>query len=143
MDEFTDFENLRNFAFTMAFVIFIIWLLKRRVRYTNYHDIYRQLMEINITVEKLQALDNILTDINVCTEENMKGVNINVPNSFSNNADYSMLIDGEDNRSELLRQLAYSEHEKQSALLYRQIVALHRIGTKQIISKTDIEVHMD
>lgn len=143
MDEFTDFENLRNFAFTMAFVIFIIWLLKRRVRYTNYHDIYRQLQEINITVEKLQALDNILTDINVATEENMKGVNINVPNSFSNNADYQMIIDGEDNRSELLRQLAYSEHEQQSALLYRQIKALYRIGTKQIDSKTNIEVHID
>lgn len=118
-------------AMCWAVIIWVYILIRRsKHKLINYNDIYAQVQEINLTIEKLRQLDNIITDINVCSDEHLKGVRIDVPDSISQNAAYDVIINGDDDESRILLEFSFRQRNKLSHLLYRQTKNLNYIVAK-------------
>ena len=79
-------------------------------------------------VEQLEALDEIITDLNTCNSQYLKGVRLSVPSALGHNNEYTILADGQGYSSRQLLAIAYSEREEKWEKLKAAITELYTKG---------------
>lgn len=78
--------------------------------------------EMNSTKEQLAAIEEMITDVSVCSpDEHGKFISCEWMSSLGNKLRYDLFVDGNNNTSEELLKIAYSERARLRTLLRQQI----------------------
>lgn len=93
----------------------------------NYNSIYAGVHAIEEITEQIEALEEIITDLNTCNSEAMKSIKLSVPSALKCN-EYTILSDGSDFSSKQLLAIAHSERDRKREMLIKAIAELHNNG---------------
>lgn len=78
--------------------------------------------EMNSTKEQLAAIEEMITDVSVCSpDEHGKFISCEWMSSLGNKFKYDLFVDGTNCASEEMLKIAYSERARLRALLHQQI----------------------
>ena len=95
--------------------------------------------KLSILVDRLEQLEEIITDIQSSSTKNLKGVRIIVPSTLGKNNEHQMLINGNDFTSKQLLSITYAERKKLRTSLQNSIEELYRYGITETITETNTE----
>lgn len=72
-------------------------------------------------VQQLEALDEIITDLNACNSRHLKGVRLSVPSALGHDNEYTILADGKGYSSRQLLTIAQAERAEKREKLKKAI----------------------
>jgi len=110
---------------------FSYWFMKKYViqkpskEDLAFFEIYRQADELCHTVSELRELENIITDLSLCSHKRLTAVTISLPNSLSEvNQKHTLLVDGNNRQSRCIMAAARQERADLRQQLLQQITSL-------------------
>ena len=120
----------------IIFIILLLWIIFRIyslphsppetiTKLSDYQQVKEQIELLNATISNIDSLNNLLIDISVCDADALKSVCISVPDSLSRDSKHSIIIDGSDDNSQMLKTIARSEKQRLTDSLLDQIEELH------------------
>ncbi|MDE5946373.1 MAG: hypothetical protein K2G63_03555 [Oscillospiraceae bacterium] len=89
---------------------------------------------MNKAVDKLEELEQFITDIQCCDAAHMKAVQIEVPNAVGESSKHQIIIDGSDGHSNRLLAIALDDRRKMRTALLSEIKALY---LSNVVTKTE------
>lgn len=110
---------------------FSYWFMKKYViqkpskEDLAFFEIYRQAVELCHTVSELRELENIITDLSLCSHKRPTAVTISLPDSLSEvNQKHTLLVDGNNRQSRCIMAAARQERADLRQQLLQQITSL-------------------
>lgn len=97
-------------------------------------SVYAKVREMNKAVDKLEELEQFITDIQCCDAAHMKAVQIEVPNAVGESSKHQIIIDGSDGHSNRLLAIALDDRRKMRTALLSEIKALY---LSNVVTKTE------
>ena len=99
--------------------------------------IYNGVTELKEIVEQLEQVEQMITDIEVCSFHHLKAVKIEVPDSLSSGKGHEIIINGSDNNSRYLLSIAVEERQRLRTSLLKGIESLSRYGVTKTVTITE------
>lgn len=112
------------------YALLCVWLYRHRKRARTprqtsdlyFREIYDNIHKLSDDVDRLEELENLITDIECCNAEYLKSVRIDVPDTlYSKESRHEFVINGNDENSKYLLQIAYAERDKLRSSLLENI----------------------
>lgn len=88
-------------------------------------SVYAKVREMNKAVDKLEELEQFITDIQCCDDAHMKAVQIEIPNAVGESSKHQIIIDGSDGHSNRLLAIALDDRRKMRTALLSEIKELY------------------
>lgn len=111
------------------------WLqaLPKEEEVKDYIRIYDRVHTLEEITKQIETLEEIITDLNACSSEAMKGIKLSVPSALKCN-EYTVLTNGSDCSAEQLLNLAYSERRRKREELLQAIPELSPLMAQSLKS---------
>lgn len=136
-----------NLFYTLMFIGEIIAIIKlykwlnQRNSHKNeryYRNMYESIHKLNERVQQIEELEQMITDIETCSNNLLKSIRIELPDSLASmRSGTHFLINGKDENSKYLLSIAYSEREKLRTSLTNDLELVLRSGITKTITETN------
>ena len=124
-------------------IALIRWLIhgsklrKQHRHNAYYHDMCDSIHELDNKASQLEELDRMIQDLESCSNNLMKSIRIELPDSLSNmKSGTAFLVNGKDQNSKYLLSIAYSEREKLRSSLCSDLENILRSGVRETVRET-------
>ncbi|MDE6426558.1 MAG: hypothetical protein K2K89_10570 [Ruminococcus sp.] len=97
-------------------------------------SVYAKVREMNKAVDKLEELEQLITDIQCCDAAHMKTVQIEVLNAVGESSKHQIIIDGSNGHSNRLLAIALDDFHKMRTALLSEIKVLY---LSNVVTKTE------
>lgn len=96
---------------------------------SNFKNVCSSVHVLEEMAEQIEALDEIITDLNTCNSKHLKSVKLSIHSVLGHINEYTLLADGTDYSSRQLLDLVQAERMMKREELLRAIAELHTYGT--------------
>lgn len=113
--------------------------LPQRSEDIYYNNVSRSVHTLSAMVDELEQLEQIITDLQTCDSDSLKGVRLSVSSIIGQDNEYTILTDGQDYSGEQLLAIAFSERERKREQIGKAITELYNSGIVSGTPLTDEE----
>lgn len=134
------FYTLMLIGEIIAIIKLYKWLNHRNSHKNDryYSNMYESIHKLNERVQQIEELENMITDIEACSNNLLKSIRIELPDSLATmRSGTHFLINGKDENSKYLLSIAYSERERLRTSLTTDLEQILRSGITKTVTETN------